>query len=212
MSKSIGNVIDPNKIIEKYGSDQIRYFLLKEIPFGEDGNYSEKLLINRINSELANDLGNLFQRVLSMLYKYFEGVLPDKNELNNQDNYLLNLPYSTLEILDKHMNKLQFNLAIDAIWKIVKSANVYVDTSEPWKLFKEDKERLKTVMYTLIVTIYKISILVQPFLPNAAKNMLTQLKQKEYLNFDNIDNSLNSGLKLKKPIILFPKIIKDNLW
>ncbi len=211
MSKSIGNVIDPNQIIEKYGSDQIRYFLLKEIPFGEDGNYSEKLLINRINSELANDLGNLFQRVLSMLNKYFEGVLPDKNELNSQDSKLLNLPYSTLETVDKHMNKLQFNLAIDAIWKIVKSANVYVDTSEPWKLFKEDKERLKTVMYTLIITIYKISILVQPFLPNAAKNMLSQLKQKEYLNFDNIDNGLNSGLKLNKPIILFPKIIKDNL-
>ena len=211
MSKSIGNVVDPNEIVYKYGSDQIRFFLLKEIPFGEDGNYSEELLVTRINSELANGLGNLFQRVLSMLNKYFDGILPELNNINSEDQNLLSLPQNTLKDIDKHMNSLQFNLAIDAIWKIIRTANAYVDTTEPWTLYKKNKKRLETVLYILTNTIYKIAILIQPFLPNCSKNMLAQLKQDKNLKFVDIDNNLDSGLKLDKPTILFPRIIRDEI-
>ena len=211
MSKSLGNVVDPNQVIKKYGSDQIRYFLLKEIPFGEDGNYSEELLIKRINSDLANDLGNLFQRVLSMLSKYFDGVLPQLKYTNDTDKTLIGLPAKTLEDLHKHMKLLEFNKSINSIWQIIKAANAYVDKEEPWKLNKENPKRLQTVMYLLVNSIYKITILLQPFLPNTSINILTQLKQNKEISFSDIDNNLSSGLKLDKPIILFPKIVENNL-
>ena len=109
------------------------------------------------------------------------------------------------------MKLLQFNKSINSIWLIIKAANAYVDMEEPWKLNKENPKRLQTVMYLLVNSIYKITILLQPFLPNTSTNILTQLKQDKEISFSNIDNNLSSGLKLNKPIILFPKIVENNL-
>ncbi len=210
MSKSIGNVIDPNYLVDTYGLDQVRYFLLKEIPFGEDGNFSEKLLINRINSDLANDYGNLIQRVLSMLQKYNNGVIPKPDTFTNEDKSLINLPEKVYNINNEKMNNYQLNIALENIWQIIRSANGYVDKSEPWNLYKNKNIlRLNTVLYTLINTIYKITILSQPFLPESSKKIFKLLKQKEESLFASINNNIQDGLKVEKPIPIFPRFEKD---
>ena len=120
MSKSLGNVIDPNYLVDKYGCDQLRYFLLREIPCGKDGNFSEDLLIKRINSDLSNDYGNLVQRVLSMLQKYFDGKIPYLKVANDNDSKLLLLPELTSKNIKKYMDELNFSAALDEIWKIIR--------------------------------------------------------------------------------------------
>ena len=141
MSKSLGNVIDPNYLVDTYGIDQVRYFLLKEIPFGQDGNFSEELLVNRINSDLANDFGNLVQRVLSMIQKYNSGNIPKADNLNENDLSLIELPRKIYDINNVQMNNYQFNIILENIWKIIRSANSYVDNNEPWNLHKNNNSK-----------------------------------------------------------------------
>ncbi|MAI02691.1 MAG: methionine--tRNA ligase [Rickettsiales bacterium TMED254] len=209
MSKSLGNVIDPNYLIDTYGLDQIKYFLFREIPFGEDGNFSEELLVSRINSDLANDYGNLVQRVLSMLHKYNEGIVPKANKLNENDQLLLKLPEETIKEINVLMTNFELNNVLEKIWKIIKKANSYVDINQPWNLYKENNiHRLNTVLNILLNTVYKIAILNQPFLPTSSKNILDLLNIKNEISYNFINKNLKVGLSLKQPKVIFPRIIR----
>lgn len=177
MSKSKGNVVDPVILIEKYGVDAIRYFLLREVPFGADGVFSNEALINRINSDLANDLGNLVSRTAAMIKKYFDGVLPDKGEEGEFDadlkKELLALKPKTEELMDKF----QFSLALTEIWKAISRTNKYIDETMPWALAKDEskKNRLAAVLYNLTESIRIVSILLQPFMPDTPAKIWNQL-------------------------------------
>ena len=210
MSKSLGNVIDPLHLIEKYGNDQIRYFLLREISFGEDGNFSEVNLINRLNSDLTNDLGNLVQRVLSMIIKYTDGNIFNREKIDEDDNNLLNSPISIFEKYTYLMDNFQFNQAIIIIWDIIRKANAYVDLKAPWNLYKKnDKKKLYTVLNVLINTIFKVNILLQPILPFATKKIFKQLNVEEIQNFGLINSEVEVGSKINKPEGVFPRIAED---
>ena len=206
MSKSLGNVIDPIYLAEKYGIDQIRYFLLREIPFGEDGNFSELSLIKRLNSDLTNDLGNLIQRVLSMIIKYNDGKILGRNSMDNDDTKLLNLPEENFLKYCELMNNFEFSNVLTMIWDIIRKANSYVDHKAPWKLFKEDKDKLATTLNVLINSIYKINILIQPFLPISSKKVFNQLNVKESHDFTCIKDEIKVGSKINKPEGVFPRI------
>ncbi len=207
MSKSKGNVIDPYKLVKKYNPDLIRYFLLREIPFGQDGNFSESLLIRRINSELSNGYGNLVQRVLAMIFKYFNGKVPKLDNMNDKDKQFLAMPSKSLDKIRKLMDALQFHAAIEEILVIIRASNLYVDNSEPWVLAKKDIARLSTVLSLLINLIYKVNILLQPFIPSSSEKVFEQLYQQNNIGFERINNDLIVEKPIKKPYIIFPRIV-----
>jgi len=177
MSKSKGNVVDPVVLIEKYGLDAIRYFLLREVPFGADGVFSNEALINRINSDLANDLGNLISRTTAMIKKYFDGVIPEVREKGEFDEELRSFVVSTKARTEEYLDKLQFSSALTEIWKTISRVNKYIDETMPWTLAKkaENKARLAEVMYNLAESIRIISILIQPFMPDTPELIWRQL-------------------------------------
>jgi len=177
MSKSKGNVVDPVVLVDKYGLDAIRYFLLREIPFGSDGVFSNEALINRINSDLANDLGNLVSRTVAMIDKYFGGSLPDTLESGDYDADLRETVLGTVEKTEALLDKLQFSSALTEIWKTVSRTNKYIDETAPWVLAKDEanKPRLAQVLYNLAESIRIVSILIQPFMPETPEKIWYQL-------------------------------------
>ena len=177
MSKSKGNVVDPVILVEKYGLDSIRYFLLREVPFGSDGVFTNEALINRINSDLANDLGNLVSRTIAMIDKYFEGTIPAKRHSGDFDDELIEVVINTPKKVEELLDNLQFNLALSEIWKAVSRTNKYIDETMPWVLAKDEekKERLAAVMYNLVESIRVISILIEPFMPETPEKIWAQL-------------------------------------
>ncbi|WP_067933470.1 methionine--tRNA ligase [Alicyclobacillus kakegawensis] len=169
MSKSKGNVIDPKLLIERYGSDAIRYYLLREIPFGQDGVFTPESLLQRLNFDLANDFGNLVHRTAAMLGRFNGGVIPQPGLRQRLEEDLVKLAAETIPQVEDAMDSLQFSVALEHIWRLVRAANKYIDESAPWALNKAgERERLGTVLYTMCEAIRVASILVQPFLPRAA--------------------------------------------
>ena len=176
MSKSKGNVIDPEELIKRYGSDAIRYFLLREIPFGADGHFSEAALIQRLNFDLANDLGNLLNRTLAMLNKYFAGKIPSPGNREALDQELSSMAVALPAAIERLMDQLQFSNALTELWKFIGRANKYIDETAPWALAKAGRrERLATVMYNLLESIRFVSVLLLPFMPRTPERIWQQL-------------------------------------
>ncbi len=213
ISKSLGNVIKPCDLVEKYGVDQVRYFLLREVPFGNDGDFSHQAMVNRVNSELANDFGNLAQRTLSMIHKNCGAAVPDPGDLTEDDQALLAGVHGLLGALRGKMEVQAFNEALEAMWEQIRAANGYVDRQAPWKLKNDDPERMKTVLYALAETIRHMAILLQPFMPDSCARMLDQLGVKEGNRaFQHLGagNALAPGTVLPKPEGVFPRYVEDD--
>lgn len=212
ISKSLGNVIDPMELSDKYGLDQVRYFLLREVPFGNDGDFSHQAMVNRMNGELANDFGNLAQRVLSMTAKNCDGKLPQPGELADDDRALLDAVGGLLADVRDHMDRQAFHTALETIWGVIRAANGYVDRQAPWKLRKEDPARMATVLYVLAETIRQLAILCQPVMPGAMAKMLDQLGVPEDARgFDALGEGgvLPPGVELPKPAGVFPRYVEE---
>ncbi len=212
MSKSIGNVLSPDELIETYGLDQIRYFLMREVSHGSDGNFSHKQAVARINADLANGLGNLAQRTLSMIYKNCDGCIPAAGELTDEDKAILGKAYTMLESARESFDAMKINRALEHIWSVVSACDVYVDANAPWALKKTDTERMNTVLYVIAEAIRCLSILVQPVVPYCAPKILDQLEIPENERmFEHIsaDYAIKSGTKINKPEGVFPRIIDE---
>ena len=176
ISKSLGNVIDPYDLVARYGLDQTRYFLLREVPFGNDGDFSHAAMVRRMNSDLANDYGNLCQRVLSMIAKNCDKSVPSaKLRLAQDDQQLLVSVEKLLAQTRDFMNRQSSHQALEAIWRVIGNANRYVDAQAPWTLRKTDQARMATVLYVLAETIRQLAILTQPFMPTSSARILDLL-------------------------------------
>ena len=208
ISKSLGNVIDPFELVEEFGLDALRYFLMREVPFGNDGDFSRTAFINRMNSDLANDLGNLCQRSLSMIAKNCDGKIPAPGELTDEDKVLLTNIDNTLDQVRAHADRQAVHLMLEVIWKQISDANGYFAGQEPWALKKTDPERMATVLYVTAEAIRKIAIMVQPIMPDAMDKMLGQLsvdeKAREFAHIGS-ENALKAGVELPKPEGVFPR-------
>ncbi len=211
MSKSKGNVVDPNVLIDRYGSDALRYFLLREIPFGQDGVFTLEALMERLNFDLANDLGNLVQRSLAMLERFCGGVVPEQGRLTELEEEFIKLIHDAVRETEDKLDHYEFSGALLAIWKIVRRANRYIDETAPWVLHKAGhQERLDTVMYTMLDVIRSISVLLQPFMPDTAPAIWRQLGMtpSDATAWDNADEFglLKAGTVVAKGESLFPRL------
>lgn len=213
ISKSVGNVIDPLKLVETYGLDPVRYFLLREVPFGNDGDFSAGQMVKRINTDLANDLGNLAQRSLSMIQRNCGGKVPQPGPFGEADQTLLGAAHGLLERCRTEMREQGFNRALEAIWGVVGDANRYVDEQAPWALKKTDPARMETVLYVLTETIRHLAILVQPVMPDAGAKLLGQLAlgQGGEVPFSSLgpDHALVPGAELPAPAGVFPRYVAE---
>ena len=209
ISKSLGNYKDPREYIDTYGVDAIRYFALREVPFGSDGNFSEEALISRTNGDLANILGNLVNRTIGMANKYFDGVIENKNVKEDIDNKLIEEGVNLKKKVDKYMEKLEVSKALDTIFDLLRSSNKYIDETMPWVLAKDDtkRDRLATVLYNLIESIRIATVLLQTFIPDTADKIFYQINT-DLKGYDTIDNfgGYVSGTKVNNPEVLFKRI------
>lgn len=212
ISKSLGNVIKPGDLVDAYGLDQTRYFLLREVPFGNDGDFSKRSMIARMNNELANDYGNLAQRVLSMIAKNLKGVTPTPGDLSDDDKNLLGMAAGLPDALRPLMDAQSFNEALERIWIVVRESNAYVDRQAPWALRKTDPERMGTVLYVLAETIRRLAIMTQPFMPDASAALLDQVSAPaDARDIAAIaDAPLAPGTELPKPQGVFPRYQGDD--
>ncbi|WP_337995578.1 methionine--tRNA ligase [Oleispirillum naphthae] len=210
ISKSVGNVIDPYELIDTYGLDQTRYFLLREVPFGSDGDFSRRAMIQRKNSELANDYGNLCQRVLSMIAKNCGGAVPEPEDITADDNALLDQAGYLLDGVRAALDEQAFHDALERIWAVIRAANAYIDRQAPWALRKTDPMRMATVLYVLAETIRRLAILTQPFMPDASAAILDQVAVPAAARgFAALATSLVPGTPLPPPVGVFPRHVEE---
>ena len=206
ISKSVGNVIDPFELIETYSLDSVRYFLLREVPFGNDGDFSRLSFVNRCNADLANGIGNFAQRSLSMVHKNCDGEVPAPGEFTADDQAFLSALDSTLAEMTVYMDNQAFHKAFECLWAQVTAADGYISTQEPWKLKKTDPERMKTVLYICAEAVRQLSILMQPIMPDSAAKMLEQMNVTER-GFEHLGEAgrLKAGTEIPKPQGVYPR-------
>ena len=208
MSKSVGNVIDPFALVEHYGLDQLRYFLLREVPFGQDGNYSHEAIVNRTNADLANDLGNLAQRSLSMIARNLDGRAPVRGALASADETMLEHASAALGLARAAMADQAIHQALAAVFSVVAEANRYFAAQEPWALRKSDPARMETVLWTTAETLRRIGILCQPFIPGSASKLLdllaTPASERRFAHVGD-GHALVPGTVLPPPQPIFPR-------
>jgi methionyl-tRNA synthetase len=209
MSKSKGNIVYAEDLISKYGVDAVRFYLLHDIPFGSDGNYTEELFIDSINTNLANVLGNLVNRTIGMINKYFDGEVSNKGVSEKIDNNLIKEAESLYIKVENYMNKLEVPKALDSIFDLFRSLNKYIDETTPWILAKDDskKDRLATVLYNLIEGIRIGTVLLRPFIPETTEKIFKQINT-DNTSYDSVKEfgGYKSGTKVGTPEVLFQRI------
>ncbi len=211
MSKSVGNVIDPFDLVKAYGVDPLRYFFMREVPFGQDGNYSHEAIVNRINADLANDLGNLAQRSLSMVAKAFGGILPEPGAFTAEDQVILAAADGMIATAREHMKTQQLHQVLNAVWAVVADANRYFASEAPWGKAKTDQQRQGTILYVTAEVIRQVAILAQPFMPESAAKLLAllnvPLEEREFSSLQP-GNRLKAGITLPTPAGVFPRYVE----
>jgi methionyl-tRNA synthetase len=208
MSKSVGNVVAPLDMAAAYGADQVRYFFLREVPFGQDGNFSHEAIVNRVNADLANDLGNLAQRSFSMIAKNSASQIPEPGHFTEADAPLLEAALRLLPICQEAMDRQAIHKAIEAIWQVVADANRYFAAQEPWSLKKTDPVRMGTVLYVTAEVVRRVAILAQPYVPAAAAKFLDQLgvagEERSFAALSR-ESALKPGTRIATPQPIFPR-------
>ena len=209
MSKSKGNIVYADDLVNEFGVDAVRYYMLHEMPFSSDGTFTRELLVDSINSNLANVLGNLVNRTIGMINKYFDGIVENKNITEEVDNDLINLVLSSRDIVDDKMNNLRVADSLDAIFDIFRRCNKYIDETMPWVLAKDEKclNRLSTVLYNLVESIRFGAVLLQAYMPDTSEKIFNQLNTN-IKSFDSLDKFgyYKSGTKLNEAFVLFQRI------
>jgi methionyl-tRNA synthetase len=210
MSKSVGNVIDPFALADAYGVDRLRYFFLREVPFGQDGNYSHEAIVNRINADLANDLGNLAQRSLSMIARQFGGVLPKPGALSDADKTILAAADGMIGKAREAMKTQALHQVLNAVWTVVADANRYFTGEAPWALAKTDPVRQGTVLHVTAEVIRQVAILSLPFMPSSAAKLLDLLAvptaQRHFSELGGVSR-IAPGAQLPPPVPVFPRYV-----
>jgi methionyl-tRNA synthetase len=208
MSKSVGNVVAPADLVAQYGVDPLRYFFMREVPFGQDGNYSHEAIVARMNADLSNDLGNLAQRSLSMIAKNCGGKIPACGALIEADKEILASADGLLAEVRLHHEAFAISRALDTIWKVVADTNRYFAAQEPWALKKTDPARMETVLYVTAEVLRIVGILVQPYVPQSAAKMLDLLGVSAR-SFADLPKRLVSGGTLPAPTPIFPRYVEE---
>jgi methionyl-tRNA synthetase len=212
MSKSVGNVVDPFTMADAYGVDQVRYFFLREVPFGQDGNYNHEAIVNRINADLANDLGNLAQRSLSMVARQLGGVLPIPGALSDSDKTILAAADAMIGAAREHIKTQQLHQVLNTVWAVVADANRYFAGEAPWALAKTDPKRQGTVLYVTAEVIRQVAILAQPFMPASAAKLLDILAipagERDFDRLKGETTRIKPGSALPVPAPVFPRYVE----
>ncbi len=208
MSKSLGNVVAPSDLVERYGLDPVRYFFMREVPFGQDGNYSHEAIVARMNADLSNDLGNLAQRSLSMIAKNCNGTIPVAGLLVLADEEILAAADGLISEVRIHHKDFSINRALDAIWKVVAETNRYFASQEPWALKKTDPQRMETVLFITAEVLRVVGILVQPYVPDSAAKLLDLLGVQSR-QFADLGKRLVPGVALPPPSPIFPRYLEE---